>query len=35
MKYTIEMASGGMIYTKFHDDRFRHSSNINGITSTV
>jgi hypothetical protein len=28
MKYVVEMASGDVIYTKFHDDRFRHSSNI-------
>jgi hypothetical protein len=36
MKYKVEMTSDGLIFvhTKFHDDRFRHSSNIN-ITSTV
>jgi hypothetical protein len=38
MKYAVEMASDGIvlhIHTKFHDDRFRHSSNIKLITSTV
>jgi hypothetical protein len=31
------MASGGMIYIhdKSNDDRFRHSSNIKGITSKI
>jgi hypothetical protein len=31
MKCAVEMGSGGMIYvhTKSHDDRLRHSSNIN------
>jgi hypothetical protein len=34
MEHAVEMTSGGMIYvhTKFHDDRFRHSSNIKVIT---
>jgi hypothetical protein len=37
MKYAVEMASGGTIYvhTKFQDDRFVHSSNIKGVTSTI
>jgi hypothetical protein len=32
MKYTVEVASGGMIHTKSHDNRFRQSSNTKGIT---
>jgi hypothetical protein len=35
MKYIVEMASDGMINSKFHDDRFRKTSNIKGITSTT
>jgi hypothetical protein len=27
MIYAIEMASGGMIYIKFHEDCYRRSSN--------
>jgi hypothetical protein len=35
MKYNVEIASDGMIFahTKFHDDRFGHSSNINFTSS--
>jgi hypothetical protein len=37
--YTQSPLSNGSIrhniHTKFHDDRFRHSSNIKGITSTI
>jgi hypothetical protein len=35
MVYAIEVTSNGMAHTKFHDDRFRNSSNIKDITSTV
>jgi hypothetical protein len=28
MMYTIEMALGGMIYTEFHEDWYKRSSNI-------
>jgi hypothetical protein len=36
-KYAVAIVSGGMIYvyTKSHDDRFRHSSNIKDIASTI
>jgi hypothetical protein len=35
-KHAIEMASGGMIYIpKSHDNQFRHSSYIKGITSSM
>jgi hypothetical protein len=30
MKYAAEMASGGMIYIKFHENRFRHSEVAGG-----
>jgi hypothetical protein len=30
---SVEMISDGMTHTRFHDDWFRHSSNINGNTS--
>jgi hypothetical protein len=34
--YATEMSSCGMMYiTIFHYDRFRHSSNIKVITSTI
>jgi hypothetical protein len=37
MKYIVQMASGGMIYmcTKFHDERFRHLTNVKVIASTI
>jgi hypothetical protein len=37
MKYGTEMASGGMTHKHkvFHDDQFRHSNNIEDITSTI
>jgi hypothetical protein len=35
MVYAVEMTSGGMTHTKFHDDRFNNSSNTKGITSTT
>jgi hypothetical protein len=31
MKYAIEMVSRGMICVKFHEDWYRHSSNIKGL----
>jgi hypothetical protein len=34
MKYAVQMTFGD-IYTRFHNWRFRHSSNSGGITSTV
>jgi hypothetical protein len=35
MQYAVEMVSGDMIYvTKFHDNRFRHSSDRTVIIST-
>jgi hypothetical protein len=33
MKYTVEMASGGMTYVP--NDQFKHSSDIKVITSTI
>jgi hypothetical protein len=34
--YVIEIAAGSIIYiTKFHDDRFKHSSNIKVITEII
>jgi hypothetical protein len=30
----VEWISDGMTHTRFHDNWFRHSGNINGITST-
>jgi hypothetical protein len=35
MTYAVEMTSAGMTHTKFHDDRFRNSSNIEGVISTI
>jgi hypothetical protein len=34
MKYAVEMASGAMIYTKFHKDWFRPSKVVRGDTQT-
>jgi hypothetical protein len=33
--YAVEMTPDYTTHTKIHDDRFRNSSNIRGITSTV
>jgi hypothetical protein len=36
VKYAVEMASSDMTYiTKFHEDRFRNSSIIVAIDSTI
>jgi hypothetical protein len=36
MMYAIEMASDAMTHTyRFLDDRFRNSSNIKDVTSTI
>jgi hypothetical protein len=35
MKYTVEMGSGAMIYTKFHKDWFRHSKVDRKNTQTL
>jgi hypothetical protein len=34
VRYTVEGATYGF-HAKFHDDRFRHSSNIKVITSKI
>jgi hypothetical protein len=35
MKYAVEMASGSMIHNRDSDYRFRHSSDIKSIASTI
>jgi hypothetical protein len=35
MRHSIGMTAGGMIYTKFRNDRFRQLSNITVITAKI
>jgi hypothetical protein len=35
MKYAVEIRSGGMTYTKFRDNWFKHLSNFTVITATI